>query len=684
MIKALIAYGLCLLLATVAAADNRTATPSAHPNRYSTDFTLVDAQFHTPRIALVVGNDQYRSQPLATARSDARAVAHALERKGFHVIRIDDARATNLRRALMTLQQYRDKSDIALFYFAGHALRVGDSARLLTIETSPRQITGIDIASVAHALAPRRTGQSALILIDACLSDDPSATSLQLALPRNTLLVFGSTPGGAAYDDGIAHGLFTAELLNRLSQPDRPLQQIANEIRDAVHTRSGAAQTPWIVSSLSAPLYLANTDNASIAAPPLALAPVALGAARGLLPQDGEARIELEFWKSIENSTEASDYDAYLSAYPKGRFAALAKARAERYRKTAAPAKPAEEAKPAIEPLNLDYFASTDATLRKEAANNAASAGRVGKGDPLHITGRTADGAWYRVQISSGSAFIAVNLVSKSAPQPVAAALPTPAPATPAPQSKPVRPATAAASLQSMQDCPACPALVVLPAGEFTMGDNSGDRSERPAHHVSIEHAFAIGKTEVTTAQWKECVSAGQCIFKAETSGPNPDSPVRDVSWTDAQQYLRWLSQKTKQTYRLPTEAEWEYAARAGSKSRYWWGEQIGSGNANCKNCGGAWNHAAPEVVTAFPANPFGLHGMNGSVWEWVSDCWYKSHEGASADGHSREEAGCRQHVIRGGSWRDDASYTHSASRFNYDTDVRYLTNGFRVAKTLP
>jgi formylglycine-generating enzyme required for sulfatase activity len=218
------------------------------------------------------------------------------------------------------------------------------------------------------------------------------------------------------------------------------------------------------------------------------------------------------------------------------------------------------------------------------------------------------------------------------------------------------------------------------------MGDNHGDRSERPAHRVTIEKPFAIGKYEVTLAQWNACVQAGACKALAEVSaaGLTDKSPARDVSWNDTQHYVHWLSKLTGQNYRLPTEAEWEYAARGGTESRYWWGERMEAGKADCKGCGTDSNSEVPVNVDALPPNPFGIYGTNGGVWEWVQDCWHRSYAGAPSDGSAWTSPDCRENVIRGGSWRNDSSYAHSTSRFTYDTGVRFIANGFRVARSMP
>jgi formylglycine-generating enzyme required for sulfatase activity len=158
---------------------------------------------------------------------------------------------------------------------------------------------------------------------------------------------------------------------------------------------------------------------------------------------------------------------------------------------------------------------------------------------------------------------------------------------------------------------------------------------------------------------------------------------VRDVSWDDAQKYVQWLSKTSGHPYRLPTEAEWEYAARGGTSTTYWWGEQMRKGTANCKDCGDPWQADSPTPVGSFAPNPYGLYDMNGSVWEWVSDCWHNSYKGAPNDGRAWTEGDCHVRVIRGGSWREGASYMPSSTRFKYDSSVRQSQNGFRVVREL-
>jgi len=234
------------------------------------------------------------------------------------------------------------------------------------------------------------------------------------------------------------------------------------------------------------------------------------------------------------------------------------------------------------------------------------------------------------------------------------------------------------------RDCPDCPVLVKVPAGTFTMGVTRGDPSEQPGHKVTLAKPFAIGMYEVTVAEWRACVQGGGCTDMPRMApSTKEETPVHNVHWNDAVAYAAWLAKRTGQKYRLPTEAEWEYAARGGTAGRFWWGETVGVANANCENCGGSYDRSAPLPVGSFKPNPLGLYDMNGSVAEWVADCWNNNYKGAPADGSAWLHGDCRKRVLRGGSWRNDDDSLTATARLNYDVDVRYLANGFRIARDL-
>jgi len=246
------------------------------------------------------------------------------------------------------------------------------------------------------------------------------------------------------------------------------------------------------------------------------------------------------------------------------------------------------------------------------------------------------------------------------------------------------------------KDSDYCPDMVVVPAGPFRMGSSSDPAaypSEFPQHPVTIAQAFAVSKFEVTFDEWDTCADHGGCSSGISDREYGRGSvPVINVNWDDAHQYVNWLSKITGKTYRLLTEAEYEYATRAGTTTAYPWGKEIGSKHANCKECGSKWDNHSPAPVGTFTSNgfvgsfapnAFGLYDMVGNVWEWVQDCWHPNYEGAPSDGRAWTEGDCKRHVNRGGSFEDVPRDIRSANRY-FPRDVdRDTILGFRVARTL-
>ena len=222
------------------------------------------------------------------------------------------------------------------------------------------------------------------------------------------------------------------------------------------------------------------------------------------------------------------------------------------------------------------------------------------------------------------------------------------------------------------------PTMITLPGGTLRMGSND-DYSERPVHTVLVE-PFLMARSAVTVQEWQACVNAKGCTLQPKG---RPDQPLTNASWDDASQYAAWLSVATGKHYRLPTEAEWEYAARAGTETRYPWGNAMAPGKASCKGCGEPVSMQNPPAAEAYPPNPFGLFGMGGGVAEWVADCWHRDYADAPRIGTNAWDApDCRERVLRGGSWVADAKYLRVSSRDYYDASVRYPTHGLRIART--
>lgn len=237
-------------------------------------------------------------------------------------------------------------------------------------------------------------------------------------------------------------------------------------------------------------------------------------------------------------------------------------------------------------------------------------------------------------------------------------------------------------AVQTFQDCSRCPPMVTLPVGEFRMGTSWFDRQsqsdERPRVTVGIGRAFAIGRDEVTFDEWEACLADGGCGgYRPPDAGwGGGQRPVINVSWADVQLYIEWLRATTGKPYRLPTEAEWEYACRAGTQTNYPFGDAIGPALANYNRQVGQ-----TQAVGSYPPNPWGLRDMNGNVWEWVEDVYNNGHDGRPADAEARTTGpDPEDHVIRGGSWDDRDRRARCASRDRKDSAHREDELGFRVA----
>jgi formylglycine-generating enzyme required for sulfatase activity len=234
-----------------------------------------------------------------------------------------------------------------------------------------------------------------------------------------------------------------------------------------------------------------------------------------------------------------------------------------------------------------------------------------------------------------------------------------------------------------------CPEMIVVPAGSFMMGSPATEVGhlalEEPQHNVKIAKAFAVSKFEVTFADWDACADYGDCNTDiSDDSFGRGLQPVINVTWDDARRYVAWFSRMTGKTYRLLSEAEYEYAARAGTQTTYPWGDEIGTGNSDCIGCGSQWDGARPAPVGSFSPNRFGLYDMVGNVAEWVEDCDHGNYNGAPEDGSVWIAGGnCNFRMSRGGSWADVTDFIRSADRIIIVSNVGNFNLGFRVARTL-
>ena len=657
--------------------------------------TIPSAARADRRVALVVGNSAYANAPaLRNPTNDANDVAETLKKVGFEVVLGTDLDQGRFATTIETFARALDGAAVALFFYAGHGLQIND--RNYLVSTNAQLDNEFLISSETIALdAIVRLMESKvplnIVLVDAC-RNNPLSENLKRNLDimrrrgaigrglariepagRDTLVAFAAAPGQEANDGGGRNSPFTTALLKRMPEPGIEVSVMLKGVASDVQEASRGSQRPQQISDMSRQFFF--TPAAGVAA---GSTPAAKGAAAS--PTRGSAEVEdrtleIAFWNSARASNECDGIRAYLKRYPKGFFVDLAKLSETRL---CAPERAVTmvETVPSATPPAVPPPAAAPQASPVAAANPAPPSPSPVQAPPASVKVEPPP-----AQPESTAVLQPASPPAKAiTPSPPLVAAPPPAPseekvAVVKPPAIPEPPSPTSAN--SFRDCERCPEMVNVPGGSFHMGSND-DPSEKPVRGVTIA-PFAIGRYPVTIGEWRQCVADKACGY--EPAGDD-NLPVYNVSWTDTQQYIVWLSKTTKQQYRLPSEAEWEYAARAKTTTRYWWGDQPPAGKAACKGCGTDENANQPIKVGNFPPNLLGLSDMTGSVSQWVADCWIKDYQGAPRDGAARDLPNCRQYVLRGGSWRNDASYLRSASRDHYDKGVRYISHGFRVARS--
>lgn len=450
---------------------------------------------------------------------------------------------------------------------------------------------------------------------------------------------------------------------------DRPVRFELVQTADLRHWRGDRNDPAWRLFVLDIREAVANRKAAPPASQRAAPAP--------------DATVETAFWTSIKDSQDAAEYDAYLSRYPEGHFADLAKARLRQLKQAAAKPAPARQEEAPARP-------------RPAPPPPAPEKSRAGV-NPLAIVAA----AVATVAVIGGGAFFLLRPGTKAVqtaaapvpevdkpalqsppigPAPAVAKEPSPAPTTPSDPTPDPPPAETVAPPQppsppvekSYTPCPDCPTMVRLPGGAFKMGSPDQERGrnpwESPQHPVTIA-PFAIAATETTEAQWAACVADGQCRAKRSLGGAT--APVLGVTWREATGYAAWLSRKTGKAFRLPSEAEWEYAARGGTASAYWWGETFEAGKVA---------RGAPKASGSFAPNGFGLFDISGNAREWVEDCYVNNFTATPTDGSPNRIGDCRLRTIRDGYWSSSPSDLRVANRGRLAADASAEYLGFRVA----
>ena len=589
------------------------------------------------RVALVIGNAAYEkpSVPfLANPRNDARALGDAFERLGFKVTRLEDAGFDDLRLGLQKFEKAAARSEFAVVFYAGHGIEVDRHNYLVPVDAalaSDRDVKheAMRLSRVLESV--EGASRLRLVILDACRNNPFEASMRRMA---------GTT---RSVERGLA----------RVEPSKGTLVAYAAKEGTTADDEGGKGHSPFTEALL-----------ARIETPGLEVWDMFRDVAEAVWASTGESQLPFTY-----------------GSVPRNVFYLAGKGpRPPKDKDTAAPAGGGTSPSP-----------SGDAAWAYEAAERVGTVAAfraIVKRFPGTLEAELAqtwidkhEGAKEPLVVAGGDPVEEERRLAAERERKAGEA-----------EARRKKPGT------TFEDCPECPEMVVVPAGSFWMGsppsEEGRDNDEGPVHRVTISEPFAVGKYEVTFSEWDACVSAGGCRSRdrlRDEGWGRGDRPVINVNGGHAQAYVAWLSERTGKRYRLLSESEWEYAARAGTTTRYSWGDGIGRNRANCNGCGSHWvpeqnsllviGRTAP--VGSFAANGFGLHDMHGNVREWVADCWNDSYEGAPSDGSIWESGSCRQWFLRGGSWYDRPRHLRSANRDNKGPLNRFSGYGFRVARTL-
>lgn len=337
--------------------------------------------------------------------------------------------------------------------------------------------------------------------------------------------------------------------------------------------------------------------------------------------------------------------------------------------------------------LGLGSLAASLAPVAAPTVAGAAAPAATGTmatvGETIRTVGQVEQGVAVTREVSTavtGQDVIAGGVDSASRLTDALVSSPSPVPSQAAELAALPNAQAPAAPTAGFRDCDGCPDMIPVPAGSFRMGAEDGDTDERPVHQVYIAYGLAVGRSEVTFAQYDQCVAEAGCPRPAGDEGWGRGAmPVVHVSWGDAKAYAEWLARKTGKSYRLPSEAEWEYFARGGTETPYWWGAAPAA-KANCRGCGAGFG-SRPVAAATLPPNPFGLTEVLGNLYEWVADCSTADYAGVPADGNSATTGDCALRMVRGGSWQVGPTLIRASTRFRLDPSFKSDQVGFRVVQ---
>ncbi|MGO9475800.1 MAG: SUMF1/EgtB/PvdO family nonheme iron enzyme [Rhodomicrobium sp.] len=604
------------------------------------------------RVALVIGVNKYENltdhAQLKRAVNDARTVAQAFGELGFIVTKLEDAGRAKFNTEWQLFLDRIGSGDVVAFYFAGHGVEIeglnflipGDIPLIQYGRQEQIKRESIAVAELLLDLHKRKPGVAILIL-DACREHPLIPEGYRAA---------SAVPGGLARVDA-PEGTF---IMYSAGAGQTALDHLPENDPDPVNSIYTRKLLPLMHK-------------------------------KGLKLQDLAVEVRNQVHTlaaAVPHSQTPAYYDGVLGTFCLAGCDAEEQQLAEGKTGRSGPAK--SDAGRIWDEVKGSEDVSLIETFREQ----------YGKQNPLYDKL-----ASQRIAVLTGKPPAEVGDVSSWWPW---SSTPKPEPAKPKERQTAVVVAKPAPALmaETFKDCPECPEMMVVPPGKFMMGsplsELEGDENEKPQHTVTFVSARAVSQSAITFTEWEACLADGGCGgYHPDDGGwTTGDRPTINLSWRDAALYIDWLKKKSGKRYRLMTEAEYEYIARAGTVTPFWWGETITPDNANYAGTAQIYKGGGKKgeyrgktlPVKSLQPNPWGFFQVHGNVYTWVEDCWHATYAGAPSDGSAwldRERGDCRFHVMRGGAWFDMPSHLRSAYRIRSDSEKRILFGGVRVTREL-
>lgn len=664
------------------------------------------------RVALVIGNSNYADSPLKNPVNDASDIAEVLTNLGFDVEVATNLSHEEIKEKLQDFGQQLGKADVGFFYYAGHGVQAEGVNYLIPVSADMSDQDAIikeaiSTSSILQKMELAGNGIN-IVVLDACRNNPltksfKSSSNKGLAIiqaPSASFIAYATAPGYVAADGTGENGLYTQYLLKNLETPGQTIEQMFKKVRVSVVQESGGQQVPWENSSLLGEFHFVELSESD--------------KKMGLVNYYTPDQFELKFWQTVQKNPSRAQYEAYLKKFPKGDFRLIAQKKLKEMGNgmlTIHSNVFGDSIK-----INNEYRGTSKATFSLEPDEYTIEVSKMGF-DSITKKITVLPEQHLDMQFSLQAS---IKPVSNDMRSSVAAEnklnkviLPEQELVqTPYTEHLDVIHVTADKMISDASKRPEkTEAIINMPfvqvkSGCFTMGSpflEEGRLNDEQQHRVCLSKDFWIGKYEVTQAQWQKVMGYNPAFFK----GCGPNCPVERVSWDEVQGFIFKLNLQTGQNYRLPTEAEWEYAARADTRLSTYAGdsELLGqnkatrlnkiawySGNSGVQYKGGQYcedwdekefaaQRCGTHPVGLKQASPWQVYDMIGNVWEWTQDKYGSLSDKDATD--PRGAASGNKRVVKGGHWAGTLSQNRSAARYGYTKNRKVEHVGFRLVRTV-